>query len=495
MSNYISKRGYIIHKSSLTPDELVQLRRELTVTPNISNDYGGQPESYSSFMESENKIHIPVYYGLSRYGAADDRRSEPTPVDLHFAQELRDYQRDDVHETLRIMQGGHGCILAAYPGYGKTVSAYYLMSQLRVKTLILVHKEFLLNQWVERARAAFPSGCSIGRIQGDTFDIDGRDVVIATIQSLSMKTYDIHAFDSFGLVVIDECHHISSKVFSRCLFKIASRYMLGLSGTPNRSDGMMKVFQWHISDRMVSPPRPRLATNCIRADIIQYHSTAARYCQVELNFRGKPSVTQLITQVVEHRPRTLLIVDQIRRVLEQGAERQILVLSERRRHLTDIFEYVREQTGHISAYYLGGMKQRDLDESTGNRVILATMSMAQEALDIPSLNTLILATSKGNVIQAVGRVLRRMNPDCYPWIIDIADVFSVFRNQMMRRIKYYKQMQFRVVTHHFNEGSGPGQGQSIDLMRTTDDVAAAASDYDDDADDESDTDPYADDFR
>jgi predicted helicase len=178
------------------------------------------------------------------------------------------------------------------------------------------------------------------------------------------------------------------------------------------------------------------------------------------------------------------------------------VLSERRRHLTDIFEYVREQTGHISAYYLGGMKQRDLDESTGNRVILATMSMAQEALDIPSLNTLILATSKGNVIQAVGRVLRRMNPDCYPWIIDIADVFSVFRNQMMRRIKYYKQMQFRVVTHHFNEssGSGPGQGQSIDLMRTTDDGAAAAAsasddDDDGDGDDESDTDPYADDFR
>jgi superfamily II DNA or RNA helicase len=103
-----------------------------------------------------------------------------------------------------------------------------------------------MNQWIERIKMALPLA-KVGIIQADKFNVKGNDIVIGMLQTLSMKEFDNNAFDDFGHVIIDECHTISSRIFSKALFKVNAKYMLGISATPNRSDGLMKVLNYQMS--------------------------------------------------------------------------------------------------------------------------------------------------------------------------------------------------------------------------------------------------------
>jgi hypothetical protein len=130
-------------------------------------------------------------------------------------------------------------------GGGKTVCALYIASQLKVKTLIVVHNTFLRDQWIDRVHAFLPNA-RIGRIQGEEIDIADKDVVLAMIQSISMKDYPPDTFAGVGLTIIDECHHIASEVFVRAFPKITSQHMLGLTATPERKDKLMYVMSWFL---------------------------------------------------------------------------------------------------------------------------------------------------------------------------------------------------------------------------------------------------------
>ena len=104
-----------------------------------------------------------------------------------------------------------------------------------------------MTQWLDRIRQFVPNA-KIGKIQQKTIETDGCDIVLAMVQSVATKEYDTGVFDDFGLCIFDECHHLGAEVFSRCLPKVASKYMLGLSATPNRKDGLRCVFEWYIGN-------------------------------------------------------------------------------------------------------------------------------------------------------------------------------------------------------------------------------------------------------
>jgi superfamily II DNA or RNA helicase len=109
-------------------------------------------------------------------------------------------------------------------------------AHLGVRTMIIVHKEFLANQWKERINQFCP-GATIGRVQQDTFDIE-HDFVIGMIQTMCSRENDPKAFDTIGFVIVDEAHHIGAAAFSQTMFKLCPRYSLGLTATPDRKDGL-----------------------------------------------------------------------------------------------------------------------------------------------------------------------------------------------------------------------------------------------------------------
>ena len=139
-----------------------------------------------------------------------------------------------------IKKKGSG-LLALHTGFGKTV-LLNIISRINQKTLIIVHKEFLLRQWIERIEQFLPDA-RVGRIQAKTIDTEDKDIVICMLQSLSMKDYPKDMFKEYGLSIYDECHHLSAEVFSRAFFKVVTKYGLGLSATIKRKDGLTKSFK------------------------------------------------------------------------------------------------------------------------------------------------------------------------------------------------------------------------------------------------------------
>lgn len=104
-----------------------------------------------------------------------------------------------------------------------------------------------MNQWIERIHQFLPDA-TIGKIQGQVIDVENKDIVLCMIQSLVSKEYPSHLFESFGFTIIDEVHHISSQTFSNSLFKVVTKYMLGLSATMERKDGTTKIFKMFLGD-------------------------------------------------------------------------------------------------------------------------------------------------------------------------------------------------------------------------------------------------------
>ena len=206
---YLGYQGYSIFKDTLSVEEQHALRKELMVNAHIPKS-PVQPAPFPVYRESLLKIYVPRYFGTERYGSnIENKIAAGHKIDIAFAGELRDYQNVIVDKylkaaTTKTANCGGGGLLDVDPGKGKTVMALKIIERLSVKTLVVVHKSFLTNQWKERIEQFLP-GARVGIIQGQVFDIENKDIVIGMVQSLSMKEYPQNAFESFGLTVFDEC--------------------------------------------------------------------------------------------------------------------------------------------------------------------------------------------------------------------------------------------------------------------------------------------------
>lgn len=206
---YLGYQGYSIFKNTLSVDDQHAIRKELMVHAHIPKS-PVQPAPFPVYRESLLKLYVPRYFGMERYGSNIENKISPGhKIALKFAGELRDYQNVIVDKylkaaTTKTANCGGGGLLDVDPGKGKTVMALKIIERLSVKTLVIVHKSFLTNQWKERIEQFLP-GARVGTIQGQVFDIDNKDIVIGMVQSLSMKEYPQNAFESFGLTVFDEC--------------------------------------------------------------------------------------------------------------------------------------------------------------------------------------------------------------------------------------------------------------------------------------------------
>jgi len=280
---------------------------------------------------------------------------------------LQDIATTKTIETLETKGGG---ILSLPPGYGKTTCALYVLSKMKVKTLIIVHKEFLMNQWIERINQ-FLGDASVGIIRQNKVDIDGKDIVIGMLQSIAMKDYPKGTFDSFGMTIIDETHHICSNVFSRAFFKFTTPYYLGLSATPHRKDGLTKVLEWFIGPIFYSIERENQSGVTVENLYFEHESYKD---PLPVNRAGKVSVVDIITKMVNIPERNDAILECVKRLYSQ--ERNVMILSERRDHCFRMKEMIEEELGSVVGLYMGGMKQGELDESEKKQVIIATYSLA-----------------------------------------------------------------------------------------------------------------------
>jgi len=449
VTTYYGPRGYTLLKECMDAEDLKLLRDELTVGAYVPKA-PVQPPKFPIYRECSKKIYIPRFYGTKIYGFPEESRIPPgVPVSesLVFAGEMREYQNVIVDKYIHQVtkpenQGmGGGGLLDVDPGKGKTVMALNVIARLRVKTLVVVHKSFLLNQWIERIQQFLPAA-RVGMIQGQILDIDDKDIVIGMLQSLSMKEYPRDMFDTFGLTVYDECHHMSAEVFCRCMMKIVTKYTLGLSGTMVRKDGLTKVFKHFLGD-VVHKEKNDTTSHAVIVKGIQYKVDDAEFNLTEYDYRGNPKFSTMISKVCNYNRRSEFVLDVLQNELATNPDQQVMILA----HNRSLLEYFHDAIEHRKiatvGYYVGGMKEAALKLSESKKVIIATYAMASEGLDIKTLTTLIMASPKTDVCQSVGRILRVKHSS--PLVIDIIDPQDVFRAQWLKRQTYYIKQRYRII--------------------------------------------------
>ena len=447
--SYIGKKGYTIPKSALTIEEIEFLKKDLFLKPIIMGAQFGAPatdDAFPVYRENDKKMYLPRFYGIERYGLPTTSELDlGENIDVEFPKQLRDYQDNIIDIYMKYVLDekhknfGSGGILEVPCGRGKTVMALKIISLLKKKTLILVHKEFLMNQWIERI-AEFLPNARIGKIQANVCNVCDCDIVIGMIQTMYNKVFPQEIYSQFGLTIIDEVHRIGSEEFSKTLLKTITPYMLGISATVERKDKLTKLLYMFIGNKIYSEERKSEDPVCVRG--IEYICNDSEFNEVEMDYRGNPKFSTMISKISDYGPRSDFIVKVIGDLLIENHESQIMILAHNRSLLTYLYEAIEYKKIATVGYYVGGMKQKNLQETETRQIVLATYAMAAEALDIKTLSILIMASPKTDIIQSVGRILRIKHDN--PIVVDIVDSHPLFQNQWKQRKRYYKKCNYRI---------------------------------------------------
>jgi superfamily II DNA or RNA helicase len=396
----------------------------------LKNEYG-PPKKYLlyKYNASEDTYNIPLVWAANNLQINDVKfRKYPTDIADSIVVP-REEQVACINECEKQLSKEYGGgIINLSTGSGKTIISIYLLAKYKYKTLIVVNTAELLEQW-QIALKKFIPGVRVGIIRGNTFDCEGCHVVVGMIQTISMRQeYNRDKF-KFGMVFIDECHHLSSEVFSETLFKARCRYVFGLSATVKRQDGLEYVFKWHIGDILYSNINTSKKQFTLFKKIDYYGKSSKELTM----FRGKPNIAGMITAMSEDSDRTTVIVNALN---ELEPERVVLVLSDRVSQLNYIHKCIgKEQSGLM----IGSVSQKEREQAKTKRYILATYQIASEGFNLPRLNTLLFATPRSTVSQSIGRIYRQNHSNISPMIIDVVDSFSVFVNQYKRRKAVYNK--------------------------------------------------------
>ena len=439
----LTLNGYKVDKTQVPAEEL---RKTLTVKPFIPKVFVSNQNSvprYKVYKEAADSLYLPKHFGIEKYGLPKETTRDVAQTPDHhwtFAGAIRPVQEPVVNSFLK--PEPHDGILSLHTGGGKTVCALYIASQLKLPTLVIVHNSFLRDQWVDRVKSFLPNA-RIGRIQGDTCEVDGFDVVIAMLQTLSMKDIPISSFKPLGLVIVDECHHIASEVFVQALPKVTSKYMLGLSATPTRKDGLMNVAHWFLGPLLYTSDSGSKQDSDICVEVYEYKNNDPKFNEIIYNTQGVMFTTLMINKLTEEAGRTRWIADILHEILDEAPQRQVLVLTDRVHHTKDILAALSDPLREKAAILSVNVKSDQRAEFCSSKsILIATYAMCKEGFDVPTLNTLVMATPRPDIDQIVGRILRveKSARTIHPLIVDIVD--PQFRRQFQERNGLYKKREY-----------------------------------------------------
>lgn len=442
----LTSKGYAIKKSFLTESQIQQLRSDLTMSPKVLDKFQKMAPHFTIYYESKTRFYVPRHWGTQQFGEPEATIvSEGLPLSntILFRTTFppHDFQKE-IMDTF-VDKGANGLICVPC-GYGKTFMALNLAIRLKRRFLIIVDKEFLMNQWKAEIEN-FIEGARVGILQAQTVqtDADQYDITICMIQTICRREFPDGFFDQYGFTIFDECHHLGASYFSKALLKIQTKWMLGLSATPDREDGLTRVFEYYLGEAVYKKTQRAPDKEAV-VKAVWFSSADPAYHDVPTNWRGEPVTAKLLNQVAEYEPRNQKLMALLHEYA-QDPQRFILILSDRISQLDWISNAL--GTSYLHGYYIGGMKQSVLNENAEKcQILLATYQMASEAFSVKKLNTVILATPRKNVQQSTGRIFRQRIEEraVAPHIIDIIDSHDCHVRRWYVRRKFYKECEYTI---------------------------------------------------
>ena len=330
-SGVLKKKGYRLLKKNIDKEDLNFIKKKLTLEPKVHKDFVKNVVKYKCYIEDKKHIYLPKHWGIQNLGNPKKnllKRGEYLTQELKTIYPPRDFQVEIIEKTYKQLKEIGGGIITVSCGQGKTFMAINLATLINQKTLIMVHTSVLLDQWIDRIKYFIPNA-KVGIIQGKKFDIENKDFVIAMLQTIiRSEVFTPEDFNSFGLTVYDECHHMAAPSFSKAFPLISSKYNLGLSATPKRNDNLQNIFYWNIG-----PTSFESFTNDKFAIVKNINFTDDNYVE-KYNWQGSIDLHKLHLQIINNKFRNEMIIKQLINLSKKG--RQILVLSKMIDHLKEL---------------------------------------------------------------------------------------------------------------------------------------------------------------
>ena len=445
----LGRYGYRFPPTHVTPELRKKVAADLSVLPVVNEAFNHIAVPVKVWMEgTDGSLYVPPKFGcasgpppsLDWGGHLHERGYRPSPqshlgliasmppeVRFNGSLDPRLHQPEATSKALEALRGEGRCMVAQHTGAGKTVCALAVAAALGLKTLVIVHKGVLMDQWVDRVRTFLPAA-KVGKVCQDVCESQGYDIVVAMLQSVERREYP--GLTDHGLLILDEVHRFAAAGFSRILFKVNAPHVLGLSATPERRDGLTPVINWWLGDVVFRLEREN--QRHVRVRTVYTHISVP----VKVNRMGRVDMCKFITSLCEHPGRNEMLRGVVGELLREG--RAVLYLTDRRTHAEAMAANFPEHA-HL---LLGGRKTRE-PITERHRLLCSTYSMCREGVDVPHLDSLILSSPKSDVNQICGRVLREHHARNFdPLIVDFVDDAHVSYSQYRRRQDYFHSCGF-----------------------------------------------------
>jgi superfamily II DNA or RNA helicase len=428
---------YALPVSSLSERELADEQQRLTLQARTS--FGAPPPPFCAYYVDGDTLHVPRFYGLQRFGPPQvDARALGEAIVLKFEGSLSEVQSRATNVVFgrELSPDGLGGVIISLPcGMGKTVWAVHAIARLGRKAIVLVHKRFLRDQWAAAFRNFCP-GVRVGFIEGKTWEVDDRDVVIAMVMTIARREFEEGTMACFGTVVYDEAHHIAAPVMNLATRVFHARYSIGLTATKHRPDGLTPLLHWCLGPEGFHVERD---AERVRVSVALFEGGVREILSAD----GKPIISLMLNRLAVDARRNRFIADRI--LAMRAAGRVVIVLSDRLAQLRALRDLVLAvlPEGDVGIFS-GGTKEADRHEQLRRPVLFCSYGMANEGLDKREADTCVMATPKSRVVQCIGRIQRPCATKMSPLVLDIVDDASVFTNQRWRRQKMYSKEAYDV---------------------------------------------------
>jgi len=458
--------GYMgIRSDKLRTDVQLDLQERLSLKGKAWRDF--PPTEVSAYFTKDGHFWLPRFYfdGAIKRGMVGKypikfEWTDGAPINLTNLVTLdpKRGQPEAVDAMEKYIREHSGGILVAPTGTGKTILGYSIGQRLQRAMGILVYNSHMLDNWVKTAYQVFGlKPDEVGVVQSDQCDL-GKPVTIMMIQSLLAREYPKELYEQIGLLITDESPRFAAPSWNEVMRLFPARYRLSLSADPKRDDGLDKLIEWHLG-KVGHRITAITAKPAVVQMLYKVNYDKRKFCDWNT---PEPNPVKYDKLLQADKGRNATIIEEL--VKMRLAGRRILVFSRFKNHLSmlsqafeqawdpgilqrladgsDAPEEPRQPTK--ITMLIGGLKDAKLQAAMEGDVIFTTYAFARDALNLPTIDTLVFATPTGKPLQPIGRLRDKGDPNRRPLMaLDIYELPDYSRNKARRRVETYDDLKLK----------------------------------------------------